>query len=263
VVVALVLSMDSFAIRFDVLSEARRSASKLGLIIVVTAKMSSQHDVIGSNDGKRSSHPDERKRNVLDATQALEAVTSRLVEALVNVRGVLTPNGSKGCSFNEFYEHPFPMFKGNLNSGEAREWLTCLEELLRVMDCTEEQRVKYVAYKFSGEARRWWYAKRNSLAMELGSEEAISWTRFKEEFYRKYSWSLRRSTPQELHSKKEKCRWCQGVTDCILGNADQWRICVTDVARWDTSFGTATRLKGMVLVHLEGNDDRTRVKRNH
>ena len=58
-----------------------------------------------------------------------------------------------------------------------------LEELLRVMDYTEEQRVKYAAYKFSGEARRWWYAKRNSLVMELGSEEAITWTRFKEEFY--------------------------------------------------------------------------------
>jgi hypothetical protein len=68
------------------------------------------------------------------------------------------------------------MFKGNLNSGEAREWLTSLEELLRVIDCTEEQRVKYAAYKFSGEERRWWYAKRNLMVMELGSEEAITWT---------------------------------------------------------------------------------------
>jgi hypothetical protein len=112
-------------------------------------------------------------RNVLDATQALEAVASRLVETLVNVQGVPTPSERKGCSFKEFYEHPFLMFKGNLNSGEAREWLTSLEELLQVMDCTEEQRVKYAAYKFSGDARRWWYAKRNALVMELGSEEAI------------------------------------------------------------------------------------------
>jgi hypothetical protein len=51
------------------------------------------------------------------------------------------------------------------------------------MDCIEEQRIKYVAYKFSREARRLWYAKRNSLVMELGSEEANTWTRFKEEFY--------------------------------------------------------------------------------
>jgi hypothetical protein len=49
----------------------------------------------------------------------------------------------------------------------------------------------------------------------------------------------------------------------ILGNADQGRICATDVARWDTSFGIPTRPKGMVLVHLEGNDGRTRVKRSH
>jgi hypothetical protein len=90
-------------------------------------------------------------------------MAGRLVEALVNVRGVPTPSKSKGFSFKEFYEHPFPMFKGNLNSGEAREWLTSLEELLQVVDCTEEQRVKYAAYKFSKEARRWWYAKRNSL----------------------------------------------------------------------------------------------------
>jgi hypothetical protein len=53
------------------------------------------------------------------------------------------------------------------------------------------------------------------------------------------------------------------VTDCILGNADQGRICATDVARWDTSFRTATRPRRKVLVHLEGNDDRIRVKRNH
>jgi hypothetical protein len=128
-------------IRFDILSEARHSASKLGLMIVVTAEMSPQHNVIGSNDGRRPSHPDERTRNILDTTQALEGVASRLVEALVNVLGEWTPSVSKGCSFKEFYEHPFPMFKGNLNSREAREWLTSLEELLRVMDCIEEQRV--------------------------------------------------------------------------------------------------------------------------
>ena len=60
----------------------------------------------------------------------LEAVASRLVEALINVREEGTPRGGKGRSFKEFYEHSFPMFKGNLNSAEAIEWLTNLEELL-------------------------------------------------------------------------------------------------------------------------------------
>jgi hypothetical protein len=92
-------------------------------MIVVTAKMSSRprHDVIRSIDGRRPSKPDERTRNVLDATQTLEVMTSHLVEALVNVRGERISSGSKVCSFKEFYEHHFPMFKGNLNSEEARE----------------------------------------------------------------------------------------------------------------------------------------------
>jgi hypothetical protein len=53
------------------------------------------------------------------------------------------------------------------------------------------------------------------------------------------------------------------VANYILGNADQGRICATEAARWDTSFRTATRLKRMVLVHLEGNDGKTRVKYNY
>ena len=188
------------------------------LMIIMTTEMSPWHDVIGSNDNRRPTQPDKRTRNVLDAIQALEAVASRLVEALVNVWGERTPSGGKSCSFKKFYEHHFPMFKENLNFEEARVWLMRLEELLWVMDYIEEQRVKYVAYKFSGEARRWWYAKRNLLVMELGNEEAITWTLFKEEFYREYSWSLRRSTPRELHSKKEMSRWCHRCGRLHFGN---------------------------------------------
>ena len=161
------------------------------------------HDVIGSNDNRGPSQPDERTKNVLDATQAFETMVSHLVEALVNIQGEGTPNGSKGWSFKDFMSIIFPMFKGNLNSGEAREWLTNLEELLRVMDYTKEQRVKYVAYKFSEEARRWWYAERNLLEMELGSKEAITWTWFKEEFYWEYA-----CTPQELRFNKKQSYWC-------------------------------------------------------
>jgi hypothetical protein len=179
-----------------------------GLMNVVIAEMLPRYGIIGGNNGKGPSQLDETKRNILDATQVLEAVASRLVEALVNVRGEGTLSGGKGCSFKEFYEHPFPMFKGNLNSREARDWLTNLEELLRVIDYTEEKSVKYAAYKFSGEARQWWYAKRNSLVMELGSEEAIRWTQFKEEFYQEYSWTLRRSTSRDLSSNKKQNCWC-------------------------------------------------------
>ena len=109
-------------------------------MIVVTAEMSQRprHDVIGSNDGRGPSQLDIKMRNVLDATQALEVVASHLVKALVNVQGEGTRSGRKGCSFKEFYEHPFHMFKGNLNSGKPRKWLTIASALVSVESHNEK-----------------------------------------------------------------------------------------------------------------------------
>ena len=55
------------------------------IIVIAETLPQSRRDVIGSNDGRRPSQPDEKVRNVLDATQALKVVASRLMEALVNV----------------------------------------------------------------------------------------------------------------------------------------------------------------------------------
>ena len=63
--------------------------------------------------------------------------------------------------------------------------------------------------------------------------------------------------------RKKRIVGAIGVADCILGIADQGKICATDVARWDTSFGLVTRPKGTALVHLEGNYGRMRVKHNY
>jgi hypothetical protein len=49
-------------------------------MIIVTAEMSPRHNIFGSNDGRRPSQPDEKMRNVLDTTQALEVMASCLVE---------------------------------------------------------------------------------------------------------------------------------------------------------------------------------------
>ena len=65
----------------------RLSEAEYELMIVVTVEMSPRprHDVIMSSNGRRPSQPDERMRNVLDATQALKAVAGCLVEVLVNI----------------------------------------------------------------------------------------------------------------------------------------------------------------------------------
>jgi hypothetical protein len=69
---------------------------------------------------------------------------------------------------------------------ECKHWLTNVEEILRLVSCTEEQKVEYTAYQLSGEARHWWTAKKVLLIQELGSEEAISWPRFQKEFLQQY-----------------------------------------------------------------------------
>jgi hypothetical protein len=51
---------------------------------------------------KKPSQPNEKTRNVLDATQALEIVAIILVKALFNIRGERIPSGKKGYSLKEF-----------------------------------------------------------------------------------------------------------------------------------------------------------------
>ncbi len=61
-----------------------------------------------------------------------------------------------------------------------------IEALLESIACTIEQKVMYIAYRLSGEAKRWWQAKNVLLVLELGSEQAITWEIFKEEFHRHF-----------------------------------------------------------------------------
>jgi hypothetical protein len=42
--------------------------------------------------------------------------------------------------------------------------------------------VAYVAYKLTGEAKRWWQDKKVVLVSEFGLKTAISWKVFKHEF---------------------------------------------------------------------------------
>ncbi|GLT72204.1 hypothetical protein SLA2020_441580 [Shorea laevis] len=46
-------------------------------------------------------------------------------------------------------------------------WLNDVEELLEDTGCIASQKVPYTAYKLSGEARRWWQAKKMMFILEL------------------------------------------------------------------------------------------------
>jgi hypothetical protein len=79
------------------------------------------------------------------------------------------------CLFRCIERLHIPSFDGKRDPMECENCLTDVEEILRLASCMEEQKVQYIAYRLSGEARHWWTAKKLLLIQELGSEKAISW----------------------------------------------------------------------------------------
>lgn len=47
-------------------------------------------------------------------------------------------------------------------------WVLQMEKLMEVMNCTDEQMVRYATFKLTAEAERWWMAKREHLKQRLG-----------------------------------------------------------------------------------------------
>ena len=74
----------------------------------------------------------------------------------------------------DFCSHHSTSFDGRGDYISAENWLNDMEELLATTGCTNEQKVAYIAYKLTGEAKRWWQDKKTVLVANLGSETAIS-----------------------------------------------------------------------------------------
>jgi hypothetical protein len=66
---------------------------------------------------------------------------------------------------------------------------------MEVMNCTEEQRVKYVTFYLTAGAERWWMAQKEHLQKRLGVEVTIPWKDFKDVF-------LERFFPQTIRQAK-------------------------------------------------------------
>ena len=83
------------------------------------------------------------------------------------------------CSQKDFCSHHLESFDKRGDHIRAKNWLNDVRELLATLGCTNEQKVAYVAYKLTREAKLWWQDKKVVLIAELGSETAIFWKVFK------------------------------------------------------------------------------------
>ncbi|XP_040988929.1 uncharacterized protein LOC121236544 [Juglans microcarpa x Juglans regia] len=65
-----------------------------------------------------------------------------------------------GCTFEQFNRTHPPTFDGRGNANAAEYWIQDIEEIFGVLDCTDQQKVKFAAFKLSGEAKRWWNSEK-------------------------------------------------------------------------------------------------------
>jgi hypothetical protein len=121
----------------------------------------------------------------LPRSQVMEAI-GQLVSAIDHDKVARQLVEGTGCSLKDFYSHHSESFDGKGDHTSAENWLNDMEELLATLGCTNEQKVAYVAYKLTREAKRWWQDKKVVLVADLGLETTISWEVFKHEFNRHY-----------------------------------------------------------------------------
>jgi hypothetical protein len=78
--------------------------------------------------------------------------------------------------------HP-PTFKGRYDPDGAQTWLKEIERVFRVMQCTEDQKVRFGTHMLAEEADDWWV----SLLPELEQDDVVvTWAIFRREFLNKY-----------------------------------------------------------------------------
>ncbi|XP_057948180.1 uncharacterized protein LOC131143827 [Malania oleifera] len=76
-------------------------------------------------------------------------------------------------------------FVGEPDLVDVENWVQEIEEIMTMLDCMDEPKVCYIAFKMTKDAKRWW------LSMKLLKEQRVekitpTWERFKELFFNRY-----------------------------------------------------------------------------
>jgi hypothetical protein len=112
-----------------------------------------------------------------------------------------TSEGQQGCTFEKFRRQQPPIYEGKAGAEVAEDWFLQTERLLKVMDCADNNMVRYATYLLSGQANRWWETKGAQVRSRLGlqKEDFIPWEEFKKEFYNRFFPStVRQARAQEF-----------------------------------------------------------------
>ncbi|XP_057975946.1 uncharacterized protein LOC131163368 [Malania oleifera] len=95
------------------------------------------------------------------------------------------PTADKGSSIKEFMRMKPLAFVGGLDQVAKEKWVQEIEEILEVLSCTDEQKVRYAAFKMIGDLKRWWLSVK-LLEEQILVKIALTWERLKELFFERY-----------------------------------------------------------------------------
>ncbi|XP_058760450.1 uncharacterized protein LOC131633782 [Vicia villosa] len=129
-----------------------------------------------------------RSRKVADFWRCNSEVTNYLIMKQPN-----TDENARSRSLVTLQRENPPTFKGMYDLDEALTWLKEIERIIRVMDCTPAQKVRYGTHMLAVEVDEWWLETRQRLET---AGEKITWVVFRREFMRKYY-------PEDVRGKKE------------------------------------------------------------
>ena len=94
----------------------------------------------------------------------------------------------------EFKRLSPPPFEATIEPMEAEKWIIEMEKVFRVLECSEGEKVAYVAYMLREIAYDWWRLEEEKRGQEI---EPWTWELFKSVFYEKYF-------PKGIRFQKEK-----------------------------------------------------------
>jgi len=94
---------------------------------------------------------------------------------------------------DRFMRNKPPKFKGRFDPEGALTWKESMERIFRAMVANDDQKVMLATHMLAKEAEYWWTSTKRRIE---ASGDAITWVRFKNEFFKKYF-------SEDLRNKKE------------------------------------------------------------
>ena len=108
-----------------------------------------------------------------ESSEAHARGTRGVPEAMLDwLAQLVTKSSNPQRTLEQFQKLNPPIFKGEADPLQAKVWLRQIEKILKVMKCSEDQKVLFSTFMFQKEAEYWWeIVSKNA---EITGEE-ITW----------------------------------------------------------------------------------------